>query len=1509
MNQRECAFARAATVPPLVRHSTPDGPASAGKDREGRGPVRAHGGTATVGVDVGAVFVKLLLLDAGGCVQRTSMVRHHGDPLPIARERLQSFAEPGTVKVAVTGAGAALVAGPLGARVVDGVQAEIRAVQKHFPHVRNIINIGGGSLTLVQLDEDGRFLDYNTNSLCAAGTGSFLDQQAGRLGIDYDDLDGFRHVDEPPTIATRCSVFAKSDLIHRQQEGHGKEALWSGLCRSMVGTSLNTLLRGRELEALTIITGGVSLNTEAMYWLRARYGRLVQTYGLAPFSGAEGAALLCADGSAPPPDAEAAVVTVQGAANKTHRRPPLALRKSRFPDFTVSEGYVDNAGNEVRVTSWPESNGKLDVAIGIDVGSTSTKAVLIDAAAEPLADIYRRTAGDPVGATQKLFAAITELAGRHDTRLNVTTVATTGSGRNLVGRVVGADAVMNEITAHLQGALHCDPTVETVFEIGGQDAKYIHAREGQIRDSNMNYVCAAGTGSFIEEQARRLGIALEEIGPAVMGLSPPVTSDRCTVFMEQDVDRLIRQGYSPGECMAAVLYSVVRNYLTKVVGRRRVSAEKVFFQGATARNPGLVAALENLLGAEIVVSPLCHVMGAYGAALLAQKRRRGSNRSSSFKGLDLWSRNIALRVETCSLCRNHCRLTFADIEGEEDSPSWGYLCGRDPEDAGVRAQREFAPVRKRLSLLSTRGTDGVACPPKRQRRRKAAPPARERGLSRHVEGRVTPRPCARTEEGKDLAGPASRSSRPADAGKETASGPVVGLPFCLTLYTYLPLWRAFFRELGVPVKLSPPTGEETVQRGTSLSAADFCFPIKLAQGAAALLAEDPEVDWVFLPHMIEAGKNPGTNYNHFCPYVQAFPSVARSALGMRRETPRILSPVISLKDKVGRTLDALEIALADPLGLDRPRIRRAWRSAVAAHAAFEEARRREGERILREIGASGEQAIVLIGRPYNILDPGANLALPRKIAGLGRRVIPMDLLPYNRRDLNPAFAGVYWEYGQHILCAAEFVRDHPQLFAVYLTNFSCGPDSFLLSFVERLMGRKPVLAIELDEHGGDAGYLTRVEAFLNVVDTWRPVEQPCFAVRCPSRKRDAFQGRKVWVPAMHPYTAELFSAVLRNAGYASERLPLEDAAAHELGRSVTRGSECLPAALTTGAFLKAVRSDGQDKHALFMPSATGPCRFGMYTTLQRLLFNELGMEDVPILSPSAENSYQGLTRPVLTRIWEASAVGAALGKCRDKLRPYEVEEGCVDAFFDAACRRLSEAFEAGDNARECLAGLVDEMGRLPVTDVGSKPIVGIVGEIYVRSNPFSNDDLVRAIEKAGGEAWLAPVTEWVLYSAELEEIKACRRRFNALQRVAVHLKNRFFERTEMAIREITSPILHDRCEPHVKEILAEGQTYLPVEFGGEAILTMGRSRIFARDGAAMVVNASPFGCMPGTITSALLREVQMQVGVPVVSMFYDGEPGLNDRLSVFLNNLGVGRAAMATAIPADTRCSSRSLRR
>jgi predicted CoA-substrate-specific enzyme activase len=355
-----------------------------------------------------------------------------------------------------------------------------------------------------------------------------------------------------------------------------------------------------------------------------------------------------------------------------------------MPDFSAARSLIEN-GNEVRLHGEICDGARL--ALGVDIGSTSTKMAVVDAATKKvIADIYRKTEGNPLGAAAKIFGSLEGLlAGR---KVEIAALGTTGSGRKLVGEIAGADTIVNEITAHYRGAHFTDPDIETIIEIGGQDSKYIRAQDGMVVDCNMNFVCAAGTGSFIEEQAHRLGFDIREVGEIVHGLESPRASDRCTVFMEQDINALLRDGFSRSEALAAVIRSIAKNYLNRVVGPRPLTGERIAFMGATARNRGLVAAFESLTGREIVVSPWCHVMGAFGAALIAIEATAGGK--SRFRGLDAFCGDIAIAYETCGECPNgvpHAGVCSAN--GREES--WGYLCGREsvsaprpPEGASIR---------------------------------------------------------------------------------------------------------------------------------------------------------------------------------------------------------------------------------------------------------------------------------------------------------------------------------------------------------------------------------------------------------------------------------------------------------------------------------------------------------------------------------------------------------------------------------------------------------------------------------------------------------------------------------------------------------------------------------------------------------------------------------------------------------------------------------------------------------
>jgi predicted CoA-substrate-specific enzyme activase len=1379
-----------------------------------------------LGLDVGAIAVHAVLVDdQGRAIARRSRA-HHGELLPTVRaviEDLPRAAEIGAIQL--VGSQAEPVGLALELEPGDAVDATLRAMRRDYPQVRQIIDAGGSSLSLIRLHPDGRFAGFQANTLCAAGTGSFLDEQAARLGFQQEQLASLPSMDEPPDIAARCAVFAKSDLIHRQQEGHSKEACWCGLCHGLSRTMVMTLFKGRTPEPPLAIVGGVALNPEVVRAL----GRELDVELVVPDHPdtvtALGAALQ-AEPLAQPLNLD--LLTGRGSeAAGAARRPALVLERTQYPSFEVQEEWLDEHGTEVRITAWP-ADGRLVGTLGIDIGSTSTKAALVDAQGTVLLDLYRRTAGDPIGATRKLLQALRTISTERSASLEITGMGTTGSGRKLVGAVFGADAVVNEISTHVAGAMHTDPSIDTIFEIGGQDAKYVHTVDGRLHEANMNYVCAAGTGSFVEELSRKLGFELHSLGDQLLGVEPPITSDRCTVFMEQDARHLLRRGFSPREVMGAVVYSVVQNYLSKVVGHRPRSKTKVFFQGATARNKALVAAAENLLDVEIVVSPYAHVMGAWGVALITTRRLADRAEPTRFPGLHMADRDVRLEGDTCTMCANRCHITRAHVEGMDEVPSWGYLCGRDPEEQTVKANTHFRAFDHRRKLY-----------------------------------------------------------RQAGAVKLPQQAPKVHMPRALLAWSYAPFWRRFLGELGHRLVLSRPTNPEIARGASDWVGADYCFPVKLAHGHLRSILENADAHArVLVPFMISAEQQDKTLGSWFCPYNIGLPAMLEAAAKLRGAAMngRLLKPTVDLRWDSAMAAKRLHADLADRLGGSRADYERAWKAALATMSELEQDMSSYGATLLEEVEATGKPAVVIMGRPYNVYDAGANLALPEKLSQLGIDVVPMDMLPLEGEQLDPTFRNMFWNFGRRILEACQLVARTPWLYGVGFTNFSCGPDAFIWTYGEKIMGRKPMLVLELDEHGADAGYLTRLEAFADVLASNKTNTAPPFAAKGaqPGAKDQRYE--TLWLPPMHEASPTLTAASLRHYGIPARPLPPETEQAFQRGRESTRGGECLPCPSTLGSFLSAVEADGGDPkdHALFMPTASGPCRFGQYCTLDRLVLDDKGMDPVNIVSWTSSNNYDGLPMAARRYMWTALVLGDILYKLRCRVLPYEVNAGETEAAFEHWTGRLATALEAGAKLEPVVKAAHDAFAAIP-RHPGRKPLVGIVGEIYVRANRFTNQDVVRSIEAAGGEAWLAPISEWILYIGYLDTHgmgnadKSIKGRFQAW------LRNGWLIRDESKWMKLASPLLDERHEPSLAATVAEGRRWVPEDFVGETILTIGRAIAFMKDGADLVVNAAPFGCMPGALTSGVLQALEAEHGVPVASMFYDGEGGgVNDRLQTYI---------------------------
>jgi len=1375
-----------------------------------------------MGIDIGSCYIKAVVLDPSGRMVDHHFGPHNGRPLDVLQRFRQQFQQNVTA-AGVTGSLSSLLSRDGNHRIED-VESMIRGSAHLDGSCRNILHLGASSISLMKVSGDGELLDFRTNSVCAAGTGSFLDQQADRMEIGISECSRFKGVDDPPSVAARCAVFAKSDLIHRQQEGYTIPQLWCGLCRGLSFTIANTLLQGESLRGKTGVIGGVALNSEVIRWLKQVIGQDLFVIEHPHLVAAIGAALLAPNGHASDWAVAPTGTGLPEPRAPSHVRPPLLLERSVFPEEEIFREYVDEDENEVRIQEPLE--GRYTVSLGLDVGSTSTKIALLNEDDRVLLDIYRRTAGDPIGAMRKLLKRADDLLHESGADVTFTACGTTGSGRNLVGQIIGADKIVNEITAHARGArLLFGKEIETIFEIGGQDAKYVHMREGRVDHVNMNYVCAAGTGSFVEEQANKLGFRVDEIGDRVLGISPPFTSERCTVFMERDVEKLLREGSTREDAMAAVLYSVCFNYLTKVVGNRPVTGKKILFQGATAKNKGLVAAFEIILAKEIVTSHFCHVTGAIGAARLAREEATASGKGSTFRGLDLYKREVQVYYDECRLCQNRCKITHARIEGTESEPSWGYMCGREPEETKKKPSDLFQPFEFRKNLFMKAGTSTAA-------------------------------------EGGELS---------------------VTMPMALATYAHLPLWRAFFSALGVPLQITRPTNRETTEAGISTATAEFCFPIKIFLGHVSQAARSE--DHVFVPHLIAGEKTRITTKSVFCPYVQAAPSIARSSEALSEALgDRLLSPVIDFAMPEAINVKSLHSVLK-PFGIRKGRVARAWEAGLRALEAYRQACRQEGLRILEEIEQTGEKAVIVVGRYYNVYDGGVNLEIPRKVSEMGCRVIPYEFLPFSEENLDPFFQNMFWYYGQRILNAARFVRERKNLFLLYLTNFSCGPDSFLLTYVDEIMGNKPSLTLELDEHSADTGYGTRLEAFADLMAEYEEAPQEKTRLYVKNAPGDLHDKRILLVP-MHIGVVPMFAAAFEKHGYETLMLPEITPEQFELGRKHTRGSECLPAHITTGSMLHALEGYNlrPDQVALFMPTSDGPCRFGQYASLHRIVLNKLGYEDLTLISPSAQNAYMGLEDDLRKDLWKGILMGDLLLKGYCRIAPFEKKAGETKREFESILRDSAHSFREGATFTRVLSDAAARFSRIETTNV-SKPLVGIVGEIFVRCNPFSCDRVVEWILEAGAEPWLAPMSEWILFTSFIHRYEARKTR-NLIEMLRSFLSNSFLARLEHQAQEAVGELLDGRREPPTAEMVEAGEKYFPVEFNAEAILSAGRASLFIdRDGADMVVNVSPFTCMPGTITGAIFRQMSARKGIPIVNMYYDGTVGVNEKITTFLKNL------------------------
>ncbi len=1267
-------------------------------------------------------------------------------------------------------------------------------------HYEGIVSAGGETFIYYELDPRGIIGNVFTGSKCASGTGEFFLQQIKRINLTPEQAMQAARDAAPYPVAGRCSVFCKSDCTHALNKGENKGRVVAGLCQMMAGKILE-LVRQTSAQKILLV-GGTAQNTVMVQHLQASDSLHVDVPEEAPYFEALGAALWACENQVEPVEVTEANL-FKPFKGSFYFFPPLDLASEqvKFENITRSQAREGDR-----------------LLLGLDVGSTTTKAVLIREADHALvASTYLRTNGDPVQASRNCYR---ELARQVPDDVEIFALGVTGSGREIAALHALTPGVINEIIAHATAALYFDAEVDTIFEIGGQDAKYTYIVNGVPADYAMNEACSAGTGSFLEEAAQEsLEVSMTEIAPlALQATFPPDFNDQCAAFIGSDIKTAVQEGINTNDILAGLVYSICQNYLTRVKGSRPVG-QKVFMQGGVCYNHAVPVAMAALLEKPIVVPPEPGLMGAFGVALEVQaKIKDGFIPEKQYHLAELARREIT--YERSFICK-----------GSDN-------CDRK------------CPV-KVLSINGKRYPFGGACSKYSN--------ARKTGVSQ-VQGRDYV-----FEREKLLF-----AQQPPDQAKPSR-GKTVGINRSLLTHTFYPLYHHFFSTLGfelvVPSEKDPAA---IIRQGAS-----FCYPVELSHSFfAGLLKEHP--DYIFLPQVRGLPVTDQSKVGTICPLAQAEPYYLKAAFPELYENKNVLTPVLDFSRGFQAALQPF-VQLGKSLGATAAAAKEAYLGAVSRQERFIAELKERGNHLLAGLQANPEKkAIVLFGRAYNAFTAAANLGISQKFASRGLDIIPCDFLPYEGEE---SFHNMYWASGQMNIQAARLVQRHPQLFGVFISNFSCGPDSFIVGYFREIMGNKPSLTLELDSHSSDAGLDTRIDAFLDIIEGYlktqdvstgrasrgkvpRPraiLEKGAIYLQLPSGEKRPLDHPKVklLLPSMGKESTSLMASSIQYKGIQAITVPEPGEKELTLGQGHSNCKECLPLQLTVGSLLRYLEEhplEPDENMIYFMPDTSGPCRFGQYQVFINQLLNRLEIPNVTTLSLSSDNSYGGLGTDFTVRAWTALITADVLSEVYSTLLTLARDRTEALAVYQEVYQELlfSFAHHGKKEIYKTLEAAAFRLGQIPlINSPDDTPKIALLGEIYVRSDSFSRQNLVEYFADHGIIARVAPISEWLYYTDYLLQN-------NLLQNYTrmAQLKNRLQQpvkrRIEKRIKKIFAQTdLYEYHLVRVDHLMDVGSNYMMPQLTGEAILTLSCAIAEIVDQVSGAVALGPFGCMPNRIAEAI----------------------------------------------------------
>lgn len=1404
----------------------------------------------SLGINIGSSSLKSVLLENGKVIW-TSVIPHEGNFTEAVHKTLGSREIPQNCPTLVTGTEGRYLFSLN--NVIEPLCIE-KSLETLNKQVEALVTMGGEDLIVYTISDQGKIVNNFSGSKCASGTGEFFKQQLGRMNMTLDDVNNVSDDSQVVSLSSRCSVFMKSDCTHRLNKKESTpDDIVVSLSNVMAVKVIDFLKKAGIRTGRVVLTGGVTQNRHMIRFMKEQAPEIEFIIPEeAAYFEAFGAALLASETGTPYPGTD-------------HLMKPGEVRFSHLDDLKSAMDKVSYfSADEVKL-----EEGK-EYILGVDGGSTTTKACLIDIETNQIAaSHYGRTHGDPIKALRNCIVEIKKKikADIGDGKIKISLAATTGSSREILGVFLETGGVYNEIIAHAYGTTFFSEDVDTIFEIGGQDAKYVLLKNRVPIDYAMNEACSAGTGSFLEESAHgdlNIGSAAEIGDIALLATNPLKFGEHCSAFINSDIRKAIQQSATREDITAGIVTSIVSNYLNRVVGNRTIG-NKIFLQGGVAKNKAVPLAFAMFLDKEILVPPSPELMGCFGVGILAaQKNAEGFLDKGDFDLDAILETEIAYeRVFTCKSCDNFCPIQVLNVNGHKYM--FGGRCNKY-----ANSRRKVDDTVKVVDYVEQRNQ-----------------------LLFHD--------CAANQENM--------------AVKRDFT---VGIPRAFSVHTMYPLYSWFFHQLGIKTIMSTEIAHDGIARVES----SYCFPAEIAHGAVQDIL-DKGCDYILVPHYRDMESLEKDVHANFCPITQSLPYYIKKAFPEVPED-KFLPLIVTFKFGEEKALEYF-IQMGEQLGIGEGEVRKAFRFALDKQKDYFRQAYELGEKALDEAQKEDRAVIALLGRPYNALTAEANMGIPRKFSTRGYSIIPFDIIPVRDEKI---FENMYWYYGQLDMKVTVRLKEMDNVFITYITNFSCAPDSFILHYIKWLMGTKPFLILELDSHSADAGVDTRVEAFLDIIEGYRAKLEEGDVQRYDNGLRFINNGQeeihlkqiyqdkkipirnnkkvKILLSNMGRLSTEIVGAIMRSNGFDAIALPKADQEVLRLARSHASGKECVPSHLVLGSALRFFNSPEYKKdeiYMLFVPITTGPCRTGQYFVFYENLFKDLKLENVVVFTMSADNSYTEMGPNFSRHFWKAAAAADYMKDIQTSLRACAVDPASAlnqfDQLWDHLCVSVEKDFKTLMPELKKAASVIKEIPlKKKIVDC---PKVLIVGEIYVRRDDFAVDELIEHFSRKEIIAKVAGIGEWIHYldfvrTYDLKKrlkLQPWWKKYLSQERIdllKLILEKKWKHSTEHAIKKVLAPTELIPDSPDDMEIMMQNSSdhFVNHELNSEITVSTGSAATAMQSGYSGVVNISPFACLIGRVIEGLYTPWARERKFPTMSLEVDGNilpPNIINKLNIFMINV------------------------